>query len=110
MVSQLQAKQTRIAGRSYIEQVTRPDSKSEPFAKNHQIDGESLKQSRPSKFSNIFVAQLITRGMVKERLMHARKWEIRTQAPRLYWCAVHRLNVGWRKLKIQSSLIRKNAG
>jgi hypothetical protein len=44
------------------------------------------------------MAQVMTRGMVKYRLMYERKWEIRSQAP--YGCAVHRLNVGWRKLKI----------
>ena len=37
------------------------------------------------------------------------KWVIRNQAP-YNGCAVHRLYVGWRKLKLQSSLIRKNAG
>ena len=45
-------------------------SKSEPFAKDHQIDGEVLKQFQPSKYGNIFVAQVMTRGMVKYRLMY----------------------------------------
>jgi len=40
------------------------------------------------------VAQVMTRGMVKSRLMHEKKWAIRSQAPTR--CAVHRLNVDWR--------------
>jgi len=44
------------------------------------------------------VAQVMTRGMVKSKLMYERKWAIRSQAPKR--SAVHRLNVGWRKLKI----------
>lgn len=49
-----------------------------------------------------FVAQAMTRGMVKSKLMHERKWVIRSQAPLPTWfyrgerSAVHRLKVGWR--------------
>jgi len=44
------------------------------------------------------VAQVMTRGMVKSKSIYVSKWVIRSQAP--YRCAVHRLDVGWRKLKI----------
>ena len=35
----------------------------------------------------------MTRGMVKSKLMHERKWAICNQTPK--WSAVHRLNVDW---------------
>jgi len=46
------------------------------------------------------VAQEMTRGMVKSKLIIVifDKWEIRSQAP--IGCAVHRLDVGWLTLKI----------
>jgi len=40
-----------------------------------------------------FAAQVMTRGMVKSKLIYESKWVIRSQAPS--GCAVHRLNVGW---------------
>ena len=57
-----------------------PTSGSEPPAKNPQIDGKALKLFQPSKYGNIIVAQVMTRGMVKSKWMHERKWVIRSQA------------------------------
>ncbi len=43
-----------------------------------------------------FVAQVMTRGMVKSKLIYESKWVIRSQAPyNELRCAVHRLEVGW---------------
>jgi hypothetical protein len=71
-------------------------------ATNHQIAGNSLKQFQPSKNGNVFVAQVMTRGKVKSKLMYSffrrrSKGKICSQVLKNFFFlnAVHRLNVGW---------------
>ena len=53
-----------------------------PMVINHQIAGKPLKKSYPSKYGNIFMAQVMTRGTEKSRFMCVRqKWVIRSQVP-----------------------------
>ena len=53
----------------------------EPIVINHQIDGKPLKKSYPSKYGNIFMAQVMTRGKVKSRFII--QWAIRSQVPNI---------------------------
>jgi hypothetical protein len=46
-----------------------------------QIDGNTLKQFQPSRCGNTSVAQVMTRGTVKSKLITERKWAIRSQPP-----------------------------
>ena len=50
-----------------------------PMVINHQIAGKPLKKSYPSKYGNIFMAQVMTRGMEKSRFII--QWAIRSQVP-----------------------------
>jgi hypothetical protein len=53
VVSKWKTNLTSIAGEGRCKLLSRPVSKSEPFAINHQIDGNPLKQSKPNNYSNM---------------------------------------------------------
>jgi hypothetical protein len=48
----------------------KPVSRSEPFAKNSQIAGNPLSNLNQANMATLFVAQVMTRGMVKSRLKY----------------------------------------
>nr|CDL73129.1 unclassified [Fusarium pseudograminearum CS3427]CDL73309.1 unclassified [Fusarium pseudograminearum CS5834]CDL73504.1 unclassified [Fusarium culmorum CS7071]CDX48247.1 unclassified [Fusarium pseudograminearum CS5834]CDX48434.1 unclassified [Fusarium pseudograminearum CS3427] len=67
--------------------------------------GKTLKQFQPSRHGNIVcgTGNDSWYGKIEIDYLMSDKWVIRSQAPITVFtvrCAVHRLNVGWRKLKI----------
>jgi len=57
-----------------------PTSRSEPSAKNPQIDGKALKQFQPSKNGNIFCGAGNDSRYGKIEIDYESEWVIRSQA------------------------------
>ena len=71
-----------------------PNCKSEPFALNHQIDGEALKQFQPNKSGNTFCGTGNDSWYGKIEIDVRKEMGNQQPSALLLRCAVHRLNVG----------------